>query len=169
MLLPKNFINNKIFMFLRFRSIFFSSDILAFYMLNKAQMSELDIIKQNLLKNNLNFQFFNNNFISQNFSNLNIYLNSFNGSFIVVYYKSFVDLFKLNLDNCYLFSCLYNGYFINNVFFSKLNLYNSFFTKNYLFITSFLMYFVKLYLNLILYIKLTLVLQLKSRLEQLRK
>ena len=120
MLLPKNFINNKIFMFLRFRSIFFSSDILAFYMLNKIQMSELDIIKQNLFKNNLNFQFFNNNFISQNFSNFNSYFNSFNGSFMVVYFKSFNDLFKLTLENCYLFSCLYNGYFINNFVFQHL-------------------------------------------------
>jgi hypothetical protein len=169
MLLPKNFINNKIFMFLRFRSIFFSSDILAFYMLNKIQMSELDIIKQNLFKNNLNFQFFNNNFISQNFSNFNSYFNSFNGSFMVVYFKSFNDLFKLTLENCYLFSCLYNGYFINNFFFSKLNSYNSFFHKNYLFIISFLTYYVKLYLNIVLYIKLNIVLQLKLRIEQLKK
>jgi hypothetical protein len=169
MLLPKNFINNKIFMFLRFRSIFFSSDILAFYMLNKIKMSELDLLKQNLFKNNLNFQFFNNNFISHNFSNLNVYFNSFYGSFMVVYFKSFNDLFKLSLDNCYLFSCLYNGYFINNVFFSKLNFYNFFFDKNYLFIISFLMYFVKLYLNLILYIKFILFSYLKLRIEQVKK
>lgn len=169
MLLPKNFINNKIFMFLRFRSIFFSSDILAFYMLNKIQMSELDIIKQNLLKNNLNFQFFNNNFMNQNFGYLNMYFNSFNDFFVVVYFKNFSDLFKLTLENCYLFSCLYNGYFVNNVFFSKLSFYHLFFTKNYLFIISFLMYFIKFYLNLLLNLKVNLVLQFKLYSEQLKK
>lgn len=168
MLLPKNFVNNKIFLFLRFRSLFFSSDILGFYFLSTINMSSLDFIKRNLIQLGLNFQFFSNNFINKNFSNLNLYFNSFKGSFIVVYFKNFSDLFKLNLENCFLFSCLYNGYFINNFFFSKLHLYYIFFNMNYLFIISFLTYFVKFYLNLVLYLKSILILQIKCRIDQLK-
>jgi hypothetical protein len=112
MLLPKNIINNKFLAFLWFRSLFFVPEILFFIKLNK-QVSNVDLIRNLLLKHRIKFVMFNNNYIFESKLNLSkLYLNLFEGSFFVLFFNDFSSYFELKLDGCYLFACLYNGYFI---------------------------------------------------------
>lgn len=76
-------------------------------------MSSIDSIKNLLLKNKVNFSIFNNNYIFESKFNLpKNYFNLFEGSFFVLFFSDISLFFNLNLNSCFLFACLYNGYFI---------------------------------------------------------
>lgn len=168
MLTTKSIVNNKILCFLRFRSLFFSNNILCFFMTTKTKMSDIDKLKNSLVELNLNFEFFNNNFTKLDIlSNLNSYFSSFQGSFFVISLNSFFDLSKLKIDDSFMLACYYRSYFLNNYFFSNLDSYYKFFCMNYLFIISFLIFFTKTYLNIIFYIKILFLGQIKLRIQQL--
>lgn len=132
-------------------------------------MSDFDMLKIFLINKGFDFRFFNNNKLF--FKNLlnNRYLMSFEGSFLVIFFSDFLQMSTFSFENCSLFACFYNGYFINNIFFNKINNFFNFFNKNYLFIITLLLYFLKLYFNLIMQLKFSLLAQINLWIEYLKK
>lgn len=171
MLIAGNIINNKkTLISLKLRGLFFSLDLVCFFVTIYNKMSEIDNLRINLINSGLNHQFFNSYFTNlNNFSNLNLYFSFLKSPFFVIYLNSFLDLDKLNFENCFLLSCFYRGYFLNNSFFCKLSIYYGFFHMNYLFFVSYFMFLPQLFFNSILCIKFLFIAHMKLRIEQLNK
>ena len=93
----------------------------------------------------------------------NLFFNCFYSKFLVIYTNDFNNYISIKSDNLLSLSLVsIHGYFINNNIFSELHNIFKFFNDNYLFYQSFLFFFVRFFIKLILRLKYTLILNINS-------
>ena len=161
MLLFNNFYINKNFIStIWFRYIFFSFPYIFFFSIKTLKLSSL-ATSFNLL-NNLQIKFKLFNKVPYLFDG-NLFFNCFYYKFLVIYTNDFNNYISIKSDNLLSLSLVsIHGYFINNNIFSELHNIFQFFNDNYLFYQSFLFFFVRFFIKLILRLKCTLILNINS-------
>lgn len=171
LLVTKNKYRKTLSNFLWFRSLFSEPNLLCFFYLNDISESRIDSLKLTFLKKNIYFKFFNDHKVDfTNYYDFSSgYFSSFGGSFFVLKLRDFSQFTNLAFDNCTLFSCFYNGYFINNLFYKNLNSLFSFYNQNYLFLVVFLLNFSKTFFKLYFSLKFVIGAYLRICLESTKK
>lgn len=161
MLLSNKFYINKNFIStIWFRYIFFSFNFLFFFTIKTSKLSSLVNSFNSLNDLQIKFKLFNN--VPYLFDD-NLFFNCFFSKFLVIYTNDFNSYISIKSDSLLSLSLVsIHGYFINNNIFSELNNIFKFFNDNYLFYQSFLFYFVRFFIKLILRLKYTLILNVKS-------
>lgn len=161
MLLSNNFYINKNFVStIWFRYIFFSFNYIFFFTIKTSKLSSLANLFNSLNNLQIKFKLFNK--VPYLFDN-NLFFNCFHFNFLVIYTNDFNNYINIQSDNLLSLSfIILNGYFINNNIFLDLHNIYKFFNKNYLFYQSFLFFFVRFFIKLILRLKVTLILNINS-------
>lgn len=156
----KLYINKKFISTIWFRYIFFTYNFIFFFTIKTSKLANLSASLNALNNLQVQFKFFNK--VPYLFDN-SLFFNCFDSKFLVIYTNDFNNYTAIKNNSLLSLSLVsINGYFLNNNIFTYLSNIFKFFNDNYLFYQSFLFFFVRFFIKLVLRLKSTLILNINS-------